>query len=178
MCPSLAAPPARGWTLSELLVTVLVCAVLLTLTGPSFSRFLLQRELEGLSAQLQHDLQVLRTAAVSRQEPLRWSLLTGTGGTCSLVHSGEAADCSCASPARCGGTARLMRSLVVRATDPPVSLSSNVGSMRIDPRHGTVSPTGSIELASRDGHTIRHVVNILGRVRTCSPSGMSGLPRC
>ena len=47
-------------------------------------------------------------------------------------------------------------------------------------RRRLVSKTGTIELTgSRGGPVLRHVVNILGRTRLCTPAlPLPGVPRC
>jgi type IV fimbrial biogenesis protein FimT len=51
-----------------------------------------------------------------------------------------------------------------------VNVIANVASMRFDQTNGTVSPAGTIRVAT-NGSEVRHVVNIMGRVRSCSPGG-------
>jgi type IV fimbrial biogenesis protein FimT len=42
-----------------------------------------------------------------------------------------------------------------------------------------VTPTGTLRLSLRDGRGLNQVVNIMGRVRTCSRSGtVPGYPAC
>jgi len=43
--------------------------------------------------------------------------------------------------------------------------------MLFDPGQGTTTPTGSVRLTDSEGRGITHVVNVLGRVRSCSPEG-------
>jgi type IV fimbrial biogenesis protein FimT len=52
-----------------------------------------------------------------------------------------------------------------------VTLLSNVRSIMVDPRLGTSTPGGTLRLSDRAGREIRHVVNIMARVRSCTPSG-------
>jgi type IV fimbrial biogenesis protein FimT len=62
-----------------------------------------------------------------------------------------------------------------------LQLRANVGSLRVDPRQGTITPTGSIDLAGLGSDTLalRHVVNIMGRTRRCTPAAtLAGVPRC
>ena len=48
-----------------------------------------------------------------------------------------------------------------------------------DGRKGTVTPTATLRLTARDGRAIHQVVNIMGRVRSCSPAGaVGGLRAC
>lgn len=45
--------------------------------------------------------------------------------------------------------------------------------------HGTVSLAASITVAGNDRKSLRHVVNIMGRVRTCAQAGaVKGYPAC
>jgi len=55
--------------------------------------------------------------------------------------------------------------------DERVGLQANMGSIVFDPLHGTGTPTGTLRLTGRDGRAIHHVVNVMGRVRSCSPAG-------
>jgi type IV fimbrial biogenesis protein FimT len=41
--------------------------------------------------------------------------------------------------------------------------------MAFDPLHGTATPTATWRVIARDGRAIHHVVNVMGRVRSCSP---------
>ncbi len=49
-----------------------------------------------------------------------------------------------------------------------LAVAANVGSMVFDPLHGTVSPTGTLRLVDADGRVVHHIVNIVGRVRSCA----------
>jgi type IV fimbrial biogenesis protein FimT len=158
-----------------MLVTLAIAALLLSLAQPSLTRWLQRRHLLGASAQLLADVQLLRTSAVAQHRLLRLSFHDTGAGTCYLVHSGEIDDCQCHADARrtpqadCAPGTDVLRTHLL-PTEQRIVLQSNVASLRVDPRHGTFTPTGSIDLVSADGRTsLRHVVNILGRVRLCSP---------
>ena len=175
--------PAAGYTLIELMVVVALLALLLTLSLPSWQSFMMRRQLDGLSARLQADLHLLRSSTVARNQPLRLSFFSNTAGTCYLIHSGSAADCRCEVDAtgnaqpQCNADTELLRSQAV--ADARWRLRANVASMAVDPRHGTFSPTGSIELVHSNGLSLRHVVNILGRTRLCTPAAaLSGVTAC
>jgi type IV fimbrial biogenesis protein FimT len=171
----------QGLTLVELMVCVAVLAVLLTLAVPSMQGFLARRQLEGLSAQFVADLQFARSAAVARAESLRMRIhATPDGATCYLVHSGAANACTCQADqtVQCNGSAQVLR-VVQLPVNERISVRANVATLLIDPRQGTVSPTGSIDISVSDGSTLRHVVNILGRVRLCTPATRVGdVPAC
>ena len=170
-------PPQRahGLTLVELLVVLTLTAILLHSATLSFSGWLQRQHLLGVSAQFNADLQWLRSAAVTRHRILRMSFQDTTAGTCYLVHSGDADACRCNADARaepdvaCAEGTELLRAALVPASRR-IRLRSNVTSLRVDPRHGTFTPTGSVEVSTLDGSSsLRHVINILGRTRICTP---------
>jgi type IV fimbrial biogenesis protein FimT len=175
-------PSTRGHTLTEALLVIALLGGLLASGIPSLQAYLLRRHLQGQSAQWLADLQYLRASAVGRNEPLRLSWLRGGGGSGWAIHSGDAdacrADGDAAQPIRCTGGATLLRSAWLPAGSQ-VAVQANVASMRVDPRQGTVTPTGSWELATPDGVRLRHVVNLLGRARVCAPaSPVAGVAAC
>lgn len=178
-----ASPAAKGLTLVEMLITVAVLAIILTSAVPSWRAFIARRHLDGASAQLQADLHFLRSSSVALNQGLRIRVYSSSAGSCYLVHNGSENQCSCTFPAgaepsaSCTAGVELLRSQVW-ATGP-VKVQANVTSMYVDPRHGTFSPAGSIELQAGDGPVLRHVVSILGRVKLCAPGAVvTGVPAC
>lgn len=173
---------ARGLTLLELMVVGGLLAALLVAGLPSFQGFLLRRHLLGHSAQLLADLQWLRAAAVARHEALRISWLQSPAGSGWVLHSGAAGSCrpsgDAVDPIVCDSGSERLRQVWL-STGSRVGVQANVASMRLDPRQGTFTPTGSWELGTADGQRLRHVVNLLGRVRVCSPdTRIGGVPPC
>lgn len=59
---------ASGFTIVELMITVAVAAVLVTLAAPSLYDFILMQRLKSINAQLVTDMQFARSEAVSRFE--------------------------------------------------------------------------------------------------------------
>ena len=58
-------------------------------------------------------------------------------------------------------------------------VQANVASILFDPVHGTSTPAGTVRVIGSTGRELRHVVNVMGRVRTCSPQGgVSGYRAC
>jgi type IV fimbrial biogenesis protein FimT len=178
-----AGPAAKGFTLIEMLITVAVLAIILTSAVPSLRAFIARRHLDGASAQLQADLHFLRSSSVALNQVLRISVHSGSAGSCYLVHSGDADLCACTFSAgaepvgHCEPGAELLRSQAWAGG--PVAVRANVASMLVDPRHGTFSPTGSIEIQAGDGPVLRHVINLLGRLRLCAPgAAIAGVAAC
>lgn len=178
--------PARraGFTLIESLVAVAAGAVLATTALPSFARWLDQQRLQGAAHQLLADLQFVRTEAVSRQQGLRLSVMppSASGGSCYVLHTGGAGACSCApggtAPAVCGGGAQEVKTVRWGDADRVV-LSASAHSILFDPHDGTSTPTVTLDLGNPQGQQLRHVVNVMGRARTCSPNdSVPGHPIC
>lgn len=178
--------PARsetqdGMTLIELMVVIGILGVLASLAIPSFQGLQERHRLEGYALALVTDIHFIRSESVARNRGLRISFGTDAGGTCYLLHSGNATDCTCSSDgtSQCGDPANSIVKSVGLATALGVRLQSNVASMIFHPSRGTTSPAGSITVIGQDGKSIRQVVNIMGRTRTCSPQGtVSGYKVC
>jgi type IV fimbrial biogenesis protein FimT len=168
----------RGITLVELSMTVAIGAILAGVSVPSLEHARARRHLEGAAAQLETDIHFARSVAVARNQGVRVSFETLAGGSCYIVHSGGAGDCHCSSggAAVCTGQAEALRSVLI-GHGTSVQLQSNSPSMLFDPVRGTTTPTATIQLDNPDGSAIRQIVNIMGRVRSCSPT-LPGYKRC
>lgn len=164
-------PSQRGISLIEVCVVMALAALILTIAVPGFGALIERQRLQGSAAQLAADLQWLRSEALVRNEALRFSLHTTTRGSCTVVHTGSRSDCRCtdAGPAVCDGDAAALKTSHWLSAER-ISVQANVTSMLFDPTQGTTSPTGSVRITDSRGRGITHVVNIMGRVRSCSPS--------
>ena len=170
----------HGYSLVEACVVAALVALMLTLAVPGFGALLERKRLEGSAHQLAADLQWMRSEALARNEPLRFSLHTTALGSCTVVHTGNRSDCRCdgTGPAVCGGDAIALKTSHWPAAQG-ITVAANVSSMLYDPMQGTTSPGGSVRVTDRQGRGITHVVNIMGRVRSCSPSGsVAGYRTC
>jgi type IV fimbrial biogenesis protein FimT len=58
---------------------------------------------------------------------------------------------------------------VVVPASTGLGVQANVSSILFDPLHGTSTPTGTLRVVSPTVGSVHHIVNLLGRVRTCSP---------
>ena len=169
---SIARRAQRGLTLIEVCTTLAVASVLAGTAIPSFEQSKNKRVLDGTAAELATDLHYVRSEAVARNEGVRIGFRNVAGGTCTLIHTGSNADCQCSADgvAQCGNGATLLKSHFHPA-NAGLAVSANVTSMRFDPTRGMVTPAGAVTVTNVNGQSLRHVVNIMGRVRTCSPDG-------
>lgn len=166
------ATPARqhGLTLVECAVVAAVTAIVAASAAPSLAAFTDARRLDGAATRLAADIQFVRSEAIARNRALRLSFHSFSGGSCWVAHTGAAAQCTCASagPAVCTGGASAIKTVTLPAAER-VSVAANVASIAFDPLHGTSTPTGTLRLTDARGRAIHHVVNVMGRVRSCSP---------
>ncbi len=171
----------RGLTLVEASTAATIAAAALATAVGGFGGLLQGRHTEGVAAELATDLQLARTESVMRNVGVRVSFQGDAGGSrCYVVHTGSANACSCLldGPPVCSSDAVVLKS-VRFPRDGRTLVQANVGSMLFDPTRATVTPTGTIQVRAADGRQINHVVNLLGRVRSCAAAGQwSGLRPC
>ena len=169
-----------GVTLVDILITAAVTAATLGSAIPGFDKVLERRHLEGASAQLETDMQLARSLAVAQNRTVRISFSSTAAGSCYMVYAGKAADCHCTAQGatQCAAGIQPLRS-VAFAAGGPVQVRSNVNSIVFDPTLGTSTPTGTMRLVGNHGREVRLVVNIVGRIRACTPSpDLRGYARC
>jgi type IV fimbrial biogenesis protein FimT len=170
----------HGVSLIEVAVVMAVTAVLIGTAAPSLADFIGTRRLDGAATQLATDIQFVRSDAVARNQPVRLSFFNSAEGSCYVVHTGLSAQCSCAAsgPATCSGGALEIKTVQLAARDR-IGVQANTGSLLFDPLHGTSSPTATLRVLGMNGRAVHHVVNVMGRVRSCSPlNTVPGYPGC
>ena len=165
----------RGITLIEACVTLAVATIVAAGSAPSMKQLLDARRFDGTASQLASDLQFTRISAVARNQRVRFSLQADATGSCYVIHTGSADACRCgeSGPAVCSSGASEIKTIRLPASDR-VFVQANVASILFDPMHGTSTPAGTLRVISGNGRELRHIVNVMGRVRTCSPQGGIG----
>lgn len=174
-------PQQRGVSLIEAMSVIAILSIVCGTALPSFSSLRQRADLAGVAAQLETDVQFARSQATAFGHPVRLTLREGAGATCYMVHTGPAAECNCGGSetvASCTGDAELLRSVSLAASSN-VQVRSASKSVVFDPLKGTVTPTATLRVEARDGRAIHQVINLLGRVRSCSPgSKLAGEVAC
>jgi type IV fimbrial biogenesis protein FimT len=165
----------QGITLIEACVTVAVATVVAASAAPNMQQLIEARRFDGIANQLASDLQFTRISAMARNQRVRFSLQTDATGSCYVIHTGSPEACRCgeSGPAVCESGASEIRTVRL-LTSGRVLAQANVASILFDPVHGTSTPTGTVRVIGSDGRELRHIVNLMGRVRTCSPQGGVG----
>lgn len=170
----------RGFSLVETCVVLAVISILASVGIPQVHSLMEAQHVGGIAQQLATDIRYARSQSTLRAEAVRLSFHTTSAGTCYLIHTGRADDCSCnASGASVcvSATAQVLASQA--APSAGVAIASNVPSMSFEPRLGIVSPAGTVRIEGLQGRAVHHVVSPMGRIRTCIPSGSAGAgPSC
>lgn len=171
----------RGLTLIEASVTLAITAALATSAVSGFSDLRQRRQIEGVAAELASDLQFVRSEAVARNQGVSISFsTTPSGASCYVIHTGPKSACTCAADgaAQCMGAAEPIKAVQAPA-GIEVTVQGKASSMNYHPVRGTTSPSATIDIARPQGAGLQHVVNVLGRVRTCSPgASLPGYKAC
>lgn len=170
----------RGVTLVELCVSLTILAILLAVALPVLEQMRLRQRVQLTAQMVMNDLQQARSEAVVRGEDMNFRISQHPQGSCYITHSGPVNACRCSDSgeAVCTGSAE-MQKLEWLPASRRVTVQANVNSLRFQARQGAVTSTGRIEITASTGQSIRQIVSIAGRVRTCSPqAAFNGMPRC
>lgn len=169
-----------GFTFIEACVAVAVIAIAAAAAVPHLRATFDARRLEGAADQFANDLRFARATAIAHNERVRFTLRQLADGSCYMVHTGAANDCACTGgrPAACRAKARQIKTVWLPSAER-VAVQGNVASMLFDPVMGTASPSGTWRVIGADRHEVRHIVNLMGRVRSCSaPGAFAGYAAC
>ena len=161
---------ARGLTLLELLLALVIVAVLATLALPSFGSIVARHRLKAAAEQLSADLGELRLLAAQRGRPLHLNLQPGAQWCYALATT---SGCDCRVPQSC-------QLKTVRAADHPGVTVPAGAELRVDTRNaGPVGDSGQALLQGSEGGQLRIGLTPLGRPKVCAPSGaVPGYPAC
>ncbi|MDC8772936.1 GspH/FimT family pseudopilin [Paucibacter sp. hw8] len=170
----------RGFSLTELCVCVAITAILMAMALPALDQLRQRQRLELVAQTMMADLQEARSQAVSRADAVQLRFSRHPGGSCYILHTGSPGQCQCEADGHsvCAPSQQVLK-LEWTPSTQNIAVRANVSNMSFQARQGAVTSTGSIDISAANGETIRHVVSIAGRVRTCSPSAeLRRFPRC
>lgn len=179
----------RGFTLIELVVTMVVLAILVMAAQPSLRDFFDRYRLRGAGDALISLIGSARAEAVKTDLDVNISF-TGSGTSwCAGANAatpptggaqaGVAGTCDCTNTAQC----RVAGQRSVVSGSNGVAIGTLPTAFVLDSKLGTIVPLGtrSVRLTSPDNvYTMDVRVTALGQARLCTPSGpsMAGVPSC
>ncbi len=156
----------RGFTLLELLVTIAVLAILLSIAVPSMQSMISRNRLKAATHAIAEDLQWTRSETIKQNRPLQMTLVLNDW--CYGVSNASQGDCDCRLPTDDPGGCTLKR--VSGADFPGISLDATFARTVFEPRRATAT-NGSLILSSARGSSLKIILSRLGRVHLCSPTG-------
>ncbi len=164
-------PQQRGITLIESAAVLAIATILVGSAAPMLDETRARWQVEGAAALLETQLQFARSEAVTRRHPVRVQFESSGGQACYVVHTGRPGDCQCANPAVPICPAGVEQLGLTRYDSvKAISLGATAHDIGFDGDTGTVTPTTSVTLSGRHGHAFKVVVNVAGRVRSCTPA--------
>jgi len=182
-----------GFTLLELVITMIVLAILAMIAVPSFRTLIEKSRLRGKTDDVLNLLSVARGEAIKRHLNVNVALNGSTTAWCIGANRAVtptvgnptpgAAACDCTSPTSCV----LEDQVSVITPDPNSGITSDTfaGNITFDAQTGALIPIttvpGVITFSSPSGFQLQVTVSALGQVAACTPAGksfISGFPSC
>jgi prepilin-type N-terminal cleavage/methylation domain-containing protein len=154
---------AAGFTLTELMVTIVIVAVLSLVVAPSFVRLVTNQRLQGAGNELASDLQYARSEALSRNMPVR--LVTRNDGRGYDIVTVPVLP---------------ETPVTLKRMDLPAgfTLTPNI-SVQYEPMRAMSGADSTLLLDSGRGTQLQLSASERGQVQMCSPGGsLSSFPRC
>lgn len=156
---------AKGMTLVELLITVGLIVVALSVAVPSFQYAVETEQLKAVSEGLAANAQFARSEAIKKHAGV-WLAFQGGTNWCYGLH--DEATCDCNTPGSC--TINWVEKVVRASSFPTVGFAMTgfaTGDTRFEGTRGTASPSGAI-IFTRNNKSIQVEVNAMGRIKVCS----------
>ena len=171
----------HGCTLIEALCSLTIMLVLLSGALPMLQDLIARQTLLAQAAELETDLFFARAQAQIQMAAVRFSVHpVGANGSCYIVYRGDNGACDCTGEGR---TQCMAGAEVLRVVNPSrragITLAELDRPLTFDAGVGTVTPTATLRLTDADGRAVNQVINLMGRVRSCTPNpAWGGLRRC
>lgn len=159
-----------GFTLLEIAVVLAISAILLAVAVPNYSRSLQRQQLRGAADALRLDMSHARELSVRTGQEVFISFQPGKSW-CWGVSSGQACDCSGASPLPACSISRGQRS-----DYPDVRLDS-AAEAEFEPGRGLAPRHGAVVFSTAQQQTLRLQLSGMGRTQVCGPDAL-GAPPC
>lgn len=162
-------PVERGLSTIEALCVASVAASTLGLASGPWASTVQRHRLQAAATMIEAEVQLARSWATANNRTVRLEVQHVRHGSWVIVHAGDKGACR---KAEDGATQCAAGTPLVSArfhdTSTGVRLANPGLSLAFSASRGTVTPTSTIRLTGSDGVGLNQVVNLMGRVRTCS----------
>lgn len=167
----------QGFNLLELMITVAILAIVISIGVPSFSRAIEKRNTVGAAEALYSQIQLARSESIARSQPVFMNIV---GGADWAVGFGSDQNCdpsdnnpACTLPDLDNNDP--ITHLLTSDDIGNVSVATTANQLAFMPQRGMVTgATISITSQGRVGYVITLNVGMLGQVSLCSPDADPG----
>lgn len=171
---------SRGFTLVELMVTVVVIGILAMVAVPQFQSMRDRARVRAASEGVFAHLQFSRSESIKQGQNLTTRILTGTNWCLGLDNS-NATTCDCNSngvdACQFGPTGNITNHDLRSSDFIGITLSTTRNNVEFESRRGTITGVGNtITLTGSGGIEARIIYTSTGRIRLCG--NMGGYPSC
>lgn len=169
-----------GVSLVELMVTLAVLVILLSIAAPSFTSIRDVKRLRSAAEATYAYLQFARSESIKQGRNLIVRVSPGDGSVstnwCLGIYNNGDCDCHTQGSCQFGSVGALDEKLIRSSSFEGISLSSNNGSVKVNSRRGTTN-AGTITLIGANSAVLEVKHSLRGRIRICSDS-VRGYPSC
>lgn len=163
-----------GFTLMELIITILVMSILLGIGIPSYLQFKEDNTLQGAAQALYSDIQFARSEAIKRDtDDIAVHLFKTGNDWCYQVSDNS--NCGSCGDSDCDIHGDGILRGVSWSSYPNVSMTSSTSKVLIQSRRATINNNQIIFSYGQTGKEIEVRTTPLGRVFMCTPVGKAGL---
>jgi type IV fimbrial biogenesis protein FimT len=174
--------PATGFTLVELMITLVLLGVLIMLAMPTFSAWIQNTRIRTTAESIVNGMQVARSEAVRRNSPVQFVMGVGSSWAVSCVATTPG--CPDTNPIQMRATGEgSTASIIVTPSDGLTVVFDSFGTMTTPvPGGGGASVRFDVDvdtavLAASESRELRVTVDTGGNIRMCDPNTIAPDPR-
>lgn len=174
---------SRGFTLIELIVAMTVLAIIVGYVMSSFSGMLARQRLQAAAENLYDYLTLARTEAISRNNVVYVSVISGTAW-CFGMDDSAGCTCNTSNDCQIDGATRVTNNDAysgITLTSVGAGLNQfSYNERRGMPQNtaGTASVSGNITFTNSQGDSLTLQLNSVGRLKLCTSTSFRGYAAC
>lgn len=173
--PNLRSTCVRGFTLIELMVTIVVLAILAALAAPTFNDMRDRARVRAAAEAIYSHVQFARSETLKQSRNL--FVRVSAGATwCVGISNATACDCGTANSCTFGPAGALVEHNLRAAEYPGVTIATTQADVEIDSRRAGTAAATQITVTGAGTYEARVVMSKLGKTAICGNVG--GYPAC